>query len=252
MNLRLANFVRNLQIEFKKAMALLKEQKLWILEQIQEEKELLTGKFDDSRGRTREMQLKAWQSLYERCISRELPFTRKKHDAKYLRDQIWGRWRRECLQKRDQCRRTGSGKCPWASWELKVMEIIDEKSPIVDGHGVLDTGELPKKLEPMVVERISDIYGSGSKDSPDTYQEEEETPRNKGVKRSRLTFDEENESNLQKKQEKMLVAEKQKLLNKNLHYDAHKKALEIYKLCTELNVEVPDEVCDDLGLQQDY
>ncbi len=106
------------------------------------------------------------------------------------------------------------------------MEIIDEKSPIVDRLGVLDTGELPKKLEPVVVERIADIYGSESKESLNTYQREEETPRNRGVKRSRLTFEEDNEPNLQKKQEQMLLAEKQKLLNKNLRYDAYKKALE--------------------------
>ena len=84
------------------------DQKLWFLDQIKHKKDLLLGAFDDSKGITRDNQRKAWDDLFLKCRRNDIPFAKSDHksgNGKYLRDQVFGRWRRDCLEKRDKCRK---------------------------------------------------------------------------------------------------------------------------------------------------
>ncbi len=123
-------------------MSLTNEQRLWVVTQIKDSKERLLSSFDDSKGITKISQKLDWQALYDKCKAADLPFTRsEKHDGGYLRDQVWGRWKRETVAKRDACRRTGTGQCPWFSWEIIVLDILGHDSPIVEGLGIPDSLE---------------------------------------------------------------------------------------------------------------
>ncbi len=233
-------------------MSMTSEQKLWILSKIEENKSDLLGKFDESHGITKDSQSRLWQSIFAACEAREFAFTCKKnHDGKYLRDQVWGRWKREVLAKRDKCRKTGSRKCPWVAWELKVMDILDEKSPIVEGLGVADSGE--PQGEKVLVQNLADEYtytgrgpdaeavGSIADEDIAAYESTRTstTPisRESGaVKRKRQTA---TDTPSAQSYEKKLAIEKQELVNKKLRLDIFKEELEIYKLCTELELPVP-------------
>ena len=84
------------------------EQRLWLLSEIKENYQLLCGALDNSQNITKETQSQGWKELYEQCKTYDLPFTRKSHsvgNAVYLRDQVWGKMRRDVLAKRDKCRK---------------------------------------------------------------------------------------------------------------------------------------------------
>lgn len=56
---------------------------------VNENKELLFGAFDDSKGVTREAKSKAWQSIASKLGSMKINLISENTDWSYLRDGIW-------------------------------------------------------------------------------------------------------------------------------------------------------------------
>ncbi len=232
------------------------EQRIWILNKIRENEQILLRKFDDSLGITKESKTKAWQDLFDECQVNKIPFTQgplsktENKNGNYLRDQVWGRWRRECMGKQDLCRKTGSGKCPWKAWEVLLMEIIGEESPIVSGLGVLDSGDL---VESWSVIDSQDTFASASGLSSSTSNPSHSPllfpPRTGTSKSRRRVKNPEILVNVLEERKDRLLLEKLELQNQALRLENYKTAIEIHKECRDNGLPFNQECLDMLGLK---
>ncbi len=115
------------------------QQKLFILERIEKQKEILFGAFSEII--TLELKNRTWKQIFDECLAIGIPFPCGKGFA-HLRDSFWPQIRIRAVGKKDQQRKTGAGgglDVQLDELENKVLDIIGRESSAIVGLPVQES-----------------------------------------------------------------------------------------------------------------
>lgn len=88
---------------------------------INERKEVLFGKFNDSRGITKTTKKEAWIDIHEKLMSLDINLIPPNKDWSYLRDVVWRNMVDSLKKKMDRKRQSGAGRVDLAPHEKIVL-----------------------------------------------------------------------------------------------------------------------------------
>ncbi|XP_047988873.1 uncharacterized protein LOC125228371 [Leguminivora glycinivorella] len=216
------------------------QDKMTILNHIQENKNILFGKFSDKL--THAIKINKWKEITQNL--NDLGIMEK--DWKYLRDTMWQNWKRRTMEKRDNRFKTGSGggkKMKYDASDDLIITIIGKESPVINGIDCAESSgsSAPQSAELFSVETECNLEKDVAQ-SPKVLP----TPIKKKLASTRSSEGEKISNEILQLKKRKLELEIAKLERENYKLD-----LELMKLEKELNVTRPSKFTLPLYMQDD-